>query len=318
VKPAAAFSLTACLLFSPACSRRSDHPWQGYLEGDYVQVSAPVPGRIEQLEVHRGSAVESGAPLFRLEPEPERSAHAEQTRRLAQAEARLRDLQSGQRPTELAALDARIAQARSALALSETEWNRVRDLHDRAVVAREELDRATATRDADSGLVSQLEAERATAGLGGREEAIRAAEAEVGAARARLAQTEWALAEKKQTAPVAGLVVETFYREGERPAAGSPVVRILPPGNVKARFYIPSPELGRVKVGDRVAIRISGRADPVPATIDHIAPAAEFTPPVIYSRETSAKLVHLVEARPDTPDPALLHPGLPVEVRPAP
>jgi HlyD family secretion protein len=62
-----------------------------------------------------------------------------------------------------------------------------------------------------------------------------------------------------------------------------------------------------------VRVRCDGCGADIAATVRFIAPQAEYTPPVIYSRENRAKLVYLVEARPDAPNPAL-HPGLPVEV----
>jgi len=45
-----------------------------------------------------------------------------------------------------------------------------------------------------------------------------------------------------------------------------------------------------------------------------VAPQAEFTPPVIYSKDSRAKLVFLVEARPAAADAAKLHPGQPIDV----
>lgn len=49
--------------------------------------------------------------------------------------------------------------------------------------------------------------------------------------------------------------------------------------------------------------------------ISFIAPQAEYTPPVIYSKDNRAKLVFLIEARPAPEDAARLHPGQPVEVK---
>jgi len=96
-------------------------------------------------------------------------------------------------------------------------------------------------------------------------------------------------------------------------AAGAPVVSILPPANVKIRFYVPEPALATLQHGAPVTIRCDGCADAIPARITFIAPQAEYTPPGIYSRENRGKLVFLLEARPDAPNPSL-HPGLPVEV----
>jgi HlyD family secretion protein len=48
--------------------------------------------------------------------------------------------------------------------------------------------------------------------------------------------------------------------------------------------------------------------------VRYISPQAEFTPPVIYSEQTQAKLVFMAEAWADA-NPERLHPGQPVLVR---
>jgi HlyD family secretion protein len=96
--------------------------------------------------------------------------------------------------------------------------------------------------------------------------------------------------------------------------AGSPVVSLLPPANIKVRFFVPEPRLGTVKLGQSVSVRCDGCARPVAATVSYVAPQAEYTPPVIYSRESRSKLVFLIEARPAPGDATLLHPGQPVDV----
>jgi prepilin-type N-terminal cleavage/methylation domain-containing protein len=111
------------------------------------------------------------------------------------------------------------------------------------------------------------------------------------------------------------IVTDTLYREGEWVPAGSPVVRMLPPKNVKVRFFVPEPQLGAVKVGQAVELACDGCAAKIAATVSFIAPQAEYTPPVIYSRENRSKLVFLVEARPSKDDAVKLHPGQPVDVR---
>ena len=88
---------------------------------------------------------------------------------------------------------------------------------------------------------------------------------------------------------------------------------LLPPGNVKVRFYVPEPVIATVKPGVTATVRCDGCGAPIDVRVDYVAPQAEFTPPVIYSRENRAKLVFLVEARPAKPAD-VLRPGLPVEV----
>jgi HlyD family secretion protein len=155
------------------------------------------------------------------------------------------------------------------------------------------------------------------ANLPARSDEIAAANAEVNAATDALAQAQWRIDQKSQAAPAAGLVADTLYRPGEWVAAGAPVVSLLPPGNVKVRFYVPETMLATIRTGDPVVVRCDGCGGDVAAKVSFIAPQAEYTPPVIYSRENRAKLVYHVEALPDAANPAL-HPGLPVEVsRPA-
>jgi HlyD family secretion protein len=150
------------------------------------------------------------------------------------------------------------------------------------------------------------------ANLPARSDEIAAARAEVKAATDGLAQAQWRLEQKAQSAPADALVVDTFYRPGEYVAAGAPVVSLLPPGNVKVRFYVPETVVANVRPGAAATVTCDGCGEPIPVRIDFVAPEAEYTPPVIYSRENRAKLVFLVEARPLAPA-AGLRPGLPVE-----
>jgi HlyD family secretion protein len=113
----------------------------------------------------------------------------------------------------------------------------------------------------------------------------------------------------------AGRVFDTPFRVGEWVAAGNPVVRMLPPGNVKVRAFVPEAIVGSLAPGRKVAIRCDGCPADVPATLSYVSTDAEFTPPVIYSNETRGKLVFMIEARP-APDAATkLNPGQPVSVQ---
>ena len=154
----------------------------------------------------------------------------------------------------------------------------------------------------------------ATAGLGARPDEIRASEAEVASARAALAQADWKLRQKTVASTVAGVVTDTNFVKGEWVNSGLPVVAVLPPENIKVRFFVPETRLGGVRVGQGVELSCDGCPAKIPATISYVASQAEFTPPVIYSRENRAKLVFLVEARPAKADATKLHPGQPVDV----
>jgi HlyD family secretion protein len=106
-----------------------------------------------------------------------------------------------------------------------------------------------------------------------------------------------------------------FYQAGEFVPAAQPVVSLLPPGNIKARFFVPESDLGAIHAGQKVSLSCDGCGTPIEATISRIATQPEFTPPVIYSNAQRSKLVFMVEAQPATNEATRLKPGQPLDVR---
>src|SRR5207244_922234 len=102
------------------------------------------------------------------------------------------------------------------------------------------------------------------------------------AAAAAKERTDWAVNQKIQVAPVAALVNDTLYREGEFVTAGAPVVSLLPPENLKVRFFVPEAEFAMLKAGEVVRVSITGRPQPLEARVNYLSPRPEYTPPVLY------------------------------------
>lgn len=124
---------------------------------------------------------------------------------------------------------------------------------------------------------------------------LRSAEAKLNSAKTRLDR-------RKRVSPVAGTVQEVYYRGGEMVEPGRPILSIMPPGNVKVRFFVPQATLPTIHIGERVLIRCDGCRDDLYARIRFISTQAEFTPPVIYSLDERARLVFRVEAIPEHPE----------------
>jgi HlyD family secretion protein len=306
--------LLVALGIATGCSDRESNRVQGYVEGEFVYVASPLPGQVDKLYVQRGDRVKAGEPLFALDSTPERAARDEAERRLAQGRSNLEDAQKGRRPTEIESLEAQLKQARAALVLADLEFERQQKLAQSGSVAVQDFDRARSARDQGRERVAQLEADLQTARLGSREDQIAAAQANVRALEAALALANWNLAQKRQDAPQSGLVFDTLYREGDWVAAGKPVVVLLPPRNIKVRSFVPETWVGRIRQGQGVRITVDGVREPFLGKVSFISPQAEFTPPVIYSRESRSKLVFMIEIRFDPTVAANLHPGQPVDV----
>jgi HlyD family secretion protein len=305
-------ALAAALL--AGCGRHSPASFQGYIEGEYVYVASPLAGALTNLAVARGDAVRAGQPLFELERQSESAALAQAEKNLAQAQAQLDDLSKGLRPTEIESLDAQLARAQANLKLSAAELARREQPGGPEVISKEEMDRTRAQHDADQAQANQVAADLATAKLGGRDDAIRAAQAAVESQRAARDKAQWAFDQKRQFAPAGGQVHDTLYRSGEFVAAGNPIVVLLPPENLKVRFFVPQEKLPQIKTGGFVSVQADGAARAVSATVNYISTQAEYTPPVIYSRETRAELVYMIEAKFSPADAAELRPGQPVDV----
>jgi HlyD family secretion protein len=128
------------------------------------------------------------------------------------------------------------------------------------------------------------------------------AEAALRQAKANLEWAQTRLARRNAHSPGDGTIEQIYYRPGETVPAGRPVVALLPPGNLKIRFFAPQAALPELKYGDVVGISCDGCDKGLTAKISFIARSAEFTPPVIYSMEERAKLVFLIEARPEHPE----------------
>jgi len=304
--------VTAGLL--AGCGKNTPPAFQGYLEGEYVYVAAPIAGALTNLAVARGDTVKPGQLLFELERQSEADTLAQAEKNLAQAQAQLDDLQKGKRPTEIDSLTAQLSQAQAQLKLAENEYLRRQKLGGSDVISQEEQDQARTQRDASQAQVNQLTADVATAKLGGREDAIRAAQAAVESQQAALAKAKWSYDQKQQFAPTNAAVHDTLYRQGEYVLAGNPVVVLLPPANLKVRFFVPQDQLPAVKTGSTVSVKPDGAAHPLSATVNYISTQAEYTPPVIFSRETRANLVFMIEATFSPADAAELRPGQPVDV----
>jgi HlyD family secretion protein len=128
------------------------------------------------------------------------------------------------------------------------------------------------------------------------------AEAALRQAKANLEWSQTRLARRNAYSPGEGTIEQIYYRPGETVPAGRPVLALLPPGNLKIRFFAPQAVLPEIKYGEIVGITCDGCEKGLTAKVSFIARSAEFTPPVIYSQEERAKLVFLIEARPEQPE----------------
>jgi len=296
-----------------ACNGDDDHGFQGWVEADLVFVSPDEPGRVETLSVREGETVALGAPLFTVDAELQQADVSANQASAAEARARLARLEaSQQRPAEIAVLEAQERRAEAMLALSSAEYERQKALTEKGVTTKAQLDTAQANFNRDRAALEEVRRQIQVGWMSSRDEDIAAARQTLAAAAARLRSAETRLARRRVASPVSATVRQIYFRPGEMVPAGRPVLALLPPGNIKVRFFVPEAIVPSITLGDSVLVRCDGCGDALPARVDFIARTAEYTPPVVYTIEERAKLVFLIEARPSEPD--RLRVGQPVRV----
>jgi HlyD family secretion protein len=269
------FLILSLLLFAAACGGEPSSVLQGYGEADYIYLSSQDAGVVGELFVREGDSVEAGARVFRLDPDRlNYGAESAQARRAAATAA------------------VRTAQAQATLA--QRNYARSAQLAERGFYSRARLDADRASLDVASAQLAQARRQATAAG------------AETGLAEARLQDLAG-------TAPLAGTIQQIFHRQGEVVSPGQPIAALLPPSNMKIRFFAPEAMLSQLPIGARVMVSCDGCAEPVQGRVSFVASEPQFMPPVIYSLDQREKLVFLVEARFDTVTP--IRPGMPVDVR---
>lgn len=284
----------------------------GYVEGEYVAVTPLATARIMAIPVHLGERVEKGALLAQVDDADAMIALSAAEAALGRAESELANLEEGSRPEELAVIEASVVSARANAARTDKEAARQKRLLQERASSQSQYDAAQAAADMAIAAVAEAEARLASGRLPAREKQIDAARAAVREATANRDAASWALEQRRLVAPSTGTVTDIVRHAGEIAGPSMPVLAFLPDGAVKLRLYVGEADLASVDTETTLAVACDG-CPPLSAVVTHVADEAEFTPPVIYSRDARQKLVYRVEARPAAG--AKLKPGQIVEVR---
>ncbi|MEJ2020115.1 MAG: HlyD family efflux transporter periplasmic adaptor subunit [Maritimibacter sp.] len=272
--------------------------YNGYIEAEYVYVAPSVTARIATLDAQEGTVIFAGDFLFDQEATKQQASLSAAKARVAQAEANLRNLETGSREAEIAVIRASLDEARAQQALAKSTLERSESLFLREIVTQAKVDADRATLNGANARISRLEAQLAVAELPARDEQVIAAEATLAAARAEADLAAAQLDDMHVSAPVSGQIEKVYYDAGEVVPAGTPVISILPPDDLKVFFYLPE------------MVSCDGCKPGLSATITRMASDPQYTPPILYSRDERNRLVFRAEAR--LSDGSGLLPGQPV------
>lgn len=271
--------------------------FHGYIEADFTYVGAESAGRIDVISVEEGAIVVAGQMLFALDDDEFAAALRAAEARVAVARANRDNLETGSRAAEIAVIRATLAKAMADLHLAQQTLDRSLQLLERELVPPAKVDTDRATLESAEAQVAQLQAQLDVAELPARDAQRVSAEAALEAAIADADRARDQLASRTAVAPTDGLVESIFYKAGEVAGTGAAIVALLPPGELKARFFIPETERARFVLGEELDLSCDNCPDGMLATITYMASDPQHTPPIIYSRDERSRLVFMAEAR---------------------
>lgn len=313
MKTTALFFLLPLVIFG-GCQRSNSQTYSGYAEGEFVNLSSTQSGKLDKLFVKRGDQVSINKNLFALECDNELLSLKQAQADLSAAESILRDYRKGERPEEIRVIEAQLSQASANAENAAKQFKRNSALYPANAVSKTQLDDSEALAKATEAKVKELKNALGVAKLSKRLDQISAQEKRVEQLRSAVKLAQWKVDEKGVKSRYNALVFDTLYREGEFVPQGGIIIRLLPPENIKIRFFVPQTVSESLQIGANVSITSRSDGKIIPAQVTYISTEAEFTPPIIYSNETKEKLTYMIEAYPQKSYAAQLHPGQPVEV----
>lgn len=305
----------ACLMVFSSCGPSpSENRIPGYLECDWVLVSSPRSGELVERPVRRGDPVKAGDLIGRLDGTIEKAQLAETEARVMAAHHRLEDAKLGERPENLAVIDAQVAEASAAYLYAKAEFERTQTLFNEAAISERELNRASSDFFRSQEALRTIENRLAAAKTGQRPDAIKSLESEFNALIQQKAALEWQLNQTRVLSPDEGWIQETYAEPGEWISTGKPLFMIRPKSRLNVRFYAPDHLVAQFAPGSSIRFHLPSEQKPVHAEVRYVSTKPEHTPPVLYSRTYQDSLVFMIEASLSSTDADRLHPGSPVEV----
>lgn len=264
------------LLLSIVCLCAKEVVVDGYVEGEYIYLAPSTSGILEEINVVKGQQVAKDSNLFAVD-------------------STMWQLKLNNAQNSVQAAKEQLLQSQAIFSNAKKEYNRARKLIQSKAISQGEYDTKLANFDSANARVSELKTQLAIA-----EE--------------NLQQTQRQYTQNVVTSKVNGIVSDVYFRLGEFVAQGNPILAILPPENVKIRFFVAEKVLPTIHYNQKVFVRYDNAPKEIEAKVSYIAPTAEYTPPIIYSVQSRNKLVFMIEATFENLQ-EVLNPGLPVSVR---
>jgi HlyD family secretion protein len=285
----------------------------GNIEVTDAQLGFKTPGRVIERLVSEGDRVKAGQLVARLDDTEQQEQLALRRAELAGAEAAYAALQAGSRPQEIAAAQATLHSAEAERDRLRLDFTRQQELRGKDAIADRELEASQAQLKVAEARAAEAAERFNLVQAGPRAEDVAQGRARADQARATVAFAGTQVDNTRLASPMDGVVISQNIEPGEYVSPGTPVVTVADTARVWVRAYVNQTDLGRVRLGQKVAVRTDTFPDKsYEGTVGFIASEAEFTPKTVQTTKERVKLVFRIKI--DLPNPNdELKPGMPAD-----
>ena len=312
-----AAAIAASVYFYPRLTKKSEPDshltLSGNIEAHESLVSFKVQGRIVDLPVEEGQAVEPGALLARLD-----DADYKQKVRIDEATVHVRESNlaltlAGTREQEVKASQQTMLDAQADLQQKKIDDDRAQCLFSKDEVSAQDRDLADTARKRAEATFQAAQQRYNEAVEGSRKEDIAIARANLREAHANRGLSRVNLDDTTLHAPNAGVITVRQAEVGEVVVPGTPVVTLADLDHIWLRAYIAETDLGRIRWGQEATIT----TDTYPGKqyrgrVSFISSSAEFTPKSVQTYKERVTLVYRIKIDIDNPNREL-KPGMPAD-----
>ena len=250
--------------------------YNGYIDADLTYLSSDFAGRLAMLDVSRGQSVHKNQLLFKLEQTNEYFGVA------------------------ISRLNKKNLTSQKQEIMDQIHYNDIN--YHRTLLMRKQ------------NAASQNDVDVVKKDLDVLKSQLNAIEFQIKSSDVETADKNWQLQRKASYATDNGIIFDTYYTPEEFVQAGQPVLSLITKQHIKVIFFVSEKELSSILLNRKVSISSDGSPKLATGTINYISNIAQYTPPIIYSREERQELVFRVEAVLDNPNLNQVHLGQPVSL----
>ncbi len=290
------YVLTLPILLGSSCNFNADKPdGSGTIECTQVRLAPEVAGRLSSVFLSEGANITNGQIIATIEPLTYQLRCDEARAALAQAQAQRDLMLAGSRDEDIQRARAQVREAKAVADAANTDAQRMESLLAQNSATQKQRDDAATNLERSSANLAAAEQQLNRLIKGNRQEDIRAAQAAVELAQARLSQAEKALADCSVKSTATGTISTKNVEQGEMVMAGTPLATLSQLNEVWLSLYLPETKLPTVKLGQKAHIKIDGDPKRYEGIITFIASEAEFTPRNVQTPDERTKLVYRIK-----------------------